>query len=62
MLWTTSAPRWWLLLIPLLWSLIGTMAAFKLGVREDIGLLVAGITFVGLGIRRRVDERAGATS
>ncbi|MCW5899526.1 MAG: hypothetical protein KIT10_09680 [Flavobacteriales bacterium] len=62
LLWTTSAPRWWLLLIPLLWSLIGTMAAFKLGVREDIGLLVAGIAFVGLGFRRRVDERVGATS
>lgn len=62
LLWTTSAPRWWLLLIPLLWSMIGTMAAFKLGVREDFGLLVAGIVFVGLGFRRRVDERAGTTS
>lgn len=57
LLWTTNAPRWWLLLIPLLWSLIGTMAAFQLGVREDIGSLVAGIVFLGLGLRRRVDER-----
>lgn len=32
----------WLLIIPLLWSIIGFTAAIKLGVREDIGLLVAG--------------------
>jgi hypothetical protein len=39
---TTGKVPWWILAIPLLWSLIGFMAAIKLGIREDIGLLVAG--------------------
>lgn len=30
--------------IPLLWSIIGFSAAFLLGIKEDIGLLVAGLT------------------
>lgn len=38
----TSVPRY-LLIIPALWSLIGFTAALKLGIREDFGLLIAGI-------------------
>ena len=33
-----------LLIIPLLWSIIGFTAAFKLTMYEDIGLLIAGVT------------------
>lgn len=33
----------YLLVIPLLWSAIGTAAAFSLSVKEDIGLLVSGL-------------------
>ena len=33
-------------IVPLIWSLIGSMAAFQLGVCQDLGLLVAGV--VGL--------------
>ena len=33
-----------LLIIPFVWSLIGTMAALKLSVYEDYGLLIAGIS------------------
>jgi hypothetical protein len=36
----------WLLIIPVIWSLIGFTAAIKLGVTEDIGLLVAGLLTV----------------
>jgi len=32
----------------LIWSAIGFSAALSLGVREDIGLLVAGLLSVGL--------------
>ncbi len=32
-----------ILLIPLLWSIIGFVAAIVLGIREDLGLLVAGL-------------------
>ncbi len=35
-------PRY-LLWIPLLWSLIGTLAAVKLGITEDFGLLIAAV-------------------
>jgi hypothetical protein len=34
------APRW-LFAVPLLWALVGTVAAFELGVPEDLGLAVA---------------------
>ena len=32
-----------LLVVPLAWSLLGTSAALQLGVREDLGLVVAGV-------------------
>jgi hypothetical protein len=41
-----------LLVIPFLWSLLGVSASYQLGVREDIGLLVAGVLGVGLLIWR----------
>lgn len=37
-----------LLVIPFLWSLLGISASYQLGIREDIGLLVAGVLSVGL--------------
>jgi hypothetical protein len=37
-----------LLVIPFLWSLLGISAFYQLGIREDIGLLVAGVLSVGL--------------
>ncbi|HBV96026.1 MAG: hypothetical protein JL50_05270 [Peptococcaceae bacterium BICA1-7] len=42
LLWAEKMPRR-ILLIPLFWSLIGSFAAFSLGIREDIGLLAAGM-------------------
>lgn len=36
-------PPLFVLVIPVLWSLIGSSASVLLGVREDVGLLVAGI-------------------
>ena len=39
--------KWYVYLIPLLWALVGTSAAFSLGVREDFGLAAAAIIFVG---------------
>jgi hypothetical protein len=41
-----------LLVIPFLWSLLGVSASYQLGIREDIGLLVAGVLGVGLLIWR----------
>jgi len=48
-----------LFIIPVLWSAIGASAAFKLGIKEDIGLLVSGLAALGMillpaGNRQRV--------
>ena len=33
----------WVFVVPLLWAAVGSVAAFQLGVIEDLGLLVAGV-------------------
>ena len=43
LLWATRRVPGWLLVVPALWSLIGASAAFQFGIREDYGLLVAGV-------------------
>ena len=37
-----------LFVIPLLWAVVGTSAAFGLGMREDIGLGIAALTMLGI--------------
>jgi hypothetical protein len=41
LLWTERRPPAAVMVIPWLWGLVGTTAAFQLGIREDLGLLVA---------------------
>lgn len=43
LLWTEQRVPTFLMIIPLAWSLVGTSAALQLGVREDLGLVVAGV-------------------
>jgi hypothetical protein len=43
LLWTDEKLPKYLLIIPLLWSFIGFTAGWKLGMWEDLGLLVAGV-------------------
>jgi Family of unknown function (DUF6064) len=43
LLWAEPPAPWSVLAIPLAWSAIGTSAALQLGVREDLGLVVAGV-------------------
>ncbi len=43
LLWTDKKMPWYVLPIPLLWSLIGVAAALSLGIREDIALPLAGV-------------------
>lgn len=59
-----SAPlrRRFVLAAPLLWALIGSSAAFKLGVREDLGLLVAGVTGLALLLSRRAPRATPAAT
>jgi hypothetical protein len=48
LLWTTARVPRTMLIIPFIWSLLGFSAALSLGVREDIGLLLAGVLSVAL--------------
>jgi hypothetical protein len=43
LLWTTKPVKGYVMLVPLIWSFIGSVAAVKLGIREDIGLFVSGV-------------------
>jgi hypothetical protein len=52
LLWSERGVPKSILILPFLWSLIGFAAALKLGIREDIGLLVAGIVGAGLLLLR----------
>lgn len=55
LLWLARRPLSRLLLIaPILWAVVGTVAAFSLGVREDLGLLVAGLSALALAVAPRV--------
>ncbi len=44
LLWTEARVPKFVLIIPVLWSLTGFLAALSLGIGEDVGLLVAGVT------------------
>lgn len=41
LLWTVDRPPWTVMVIPWIWAVIGSTAAFQLGVWEDLGLVVA---------------------
>ena len=43
LIWTVKKIQIYVVIIPLLWSLIGFSAALNLGVKEDFGLLIAGV-------------------
>ena len=43
LLWTTKSVPAYLLIIPLLWSIVGISAAVNLQVPQDFGLVIAGI-------------------
>lgn len=50
LLWTMKLPKK-MLWIPLIWSLIGFSAALSLGIKEDVGLLIAGMVGVIITLR-----------
>ena len=44
----SSPVPWWLLVVPLIWSLVGGSAAFLLGVPQDWLLLVSGLSVLAI--------------
>jgi hypothetical protein len=57
-LWTRRSVPLYLMIIPLLWSLIGLSAALSFGMKEDFGLVVAGVAGFLLIVWRNRRERA----
>lgn len=57
LLMTQRRPPWWLLPVPLVWSLIGGSAAFLLGIPQDWPLLVSGVIATLLIVLGRVARR-----
>ena len=54
LMWTDKIVPKYILVIPLIWSIIGFGAALSLGVKEDLGLLIAGVLgFVLIFMRDR---------
>lgn len=43
LLWSVRRVPWWVMVVPTVWALIGTSAAFQFGMPEDYGLFVAGV-------------------
>ena len=56
LLWTNKKVSLAVLAVPFLWSIIGSTAAWSLGIREDIGLLVAGLAGTLLMVMRGRDD------
>lgn len=54
LLWTDKKVPLSLLIIPVLWSIVGTSAALNFGIKEDFGLLVAGTLGTASIIRRNL--------
>ncbi len=57
LLWTGPTMPRRVLVIPLLWTAIGSTAALLLAVREDFGLAVAGLIVVSVLLRERRGDR-----
>jgi hypothetical protein len=64
LLWTGARVPKRLLVIPVLWALLGVSAATALGIREDLGLLAAGLVAPALLAwrDRRATSQAGLTA
>lgn len=52
--------RFYMLVIPMLWSLVGLWAAISLGMYEDLGLVIAGLSSVFIMLRREGHMLAGS--
>ncbi len=57
LLWTDKKVPLSLLIIPVLWSIVGTSAALNFGIKEDFGLLVAGMIGTAFIIRRNLTPK-----
>lgn len=61
-LWSRRKIPLYITIIPLLWSVIGLSAALSLGMKEDLGLVVAGVSGFLLIVLRNRKERVSTKS
>jgi hypothetical protein len=52
--------KWYVMIVPILWSIIGGSAALKLGIREDFGLIISGIIMILWSFQKRDGNDARA--
>lgn len=57
LLWSIKKVPYYILIIPIIWAIFGLPAALSLGVKEDIGLIIAAILTATLLIRIKVREK-----
>lgn len=57
LLWTKNKIPFYILVIPFIWSIIGILAAVNLGIKEDFGLIAAGLIGSGLIITENIRAR-----
>lgn len=53
LIWAAPRPPWYVWIVPVLWAVIGTSAAFSLGMYEDLGLAAAGVLAVAVHLRSK---------
>lgn len=53
LIWATPRPPWFVWIIPVLWAVIGTSAAFTLGIHEDLGLAAAMVLAVAVHFKSK---------
>ena len=61
LLWARCELSWWIVAIPVAWTIIGTSAALQLSVPQDFGLAIAGLTslfVLAYGGTRRLATRS----
>jgi hypothetical protein len=56
LLWNEDRTPWYVLVIPVGWTAIGSLAAFSLGVREDLGMPMAAFVVIVAELTSRVRE------
>jgi hypothetical protein len=61
LLWMVPNPPWRLVLIPLVWALVVTAAAFQLGMLEDLGLAASAIIVLYVMLSQHHAQRLATT-
>ena len=61
LLWMVPKPSWRVLAIPLVWALVGTTAAFQLGMLEDLGMAASAIIVLYVMLSQHHAHRLAAT-